>query len=139
MRGKVIDKEPAMAIIRTWCDYFMEPLDDETIENSSTLKAVMAGRVELNEDDETFKLTLRKAVKLENGESITTVTVKDPGSAHVYNRQKMHVKGKSQTAEMEVGDRAMIHTAATGQPLGVLQRMSNHDNVVLDELLGFFR
>ena len=137
MNEAKITTDVAVSIISGWCDYFGEPIDADEIMNSSLLKAVMQGRVDFIEDEESFILQLRKPISLENGSTISTFTVKDPGAAHAFDRKTAHIKNK--TAEISIDDSGKLFTAATGQPIGVLTRMSFHDNRVVDELLAFFR
>lgn len=136
-RENKITKEAAMEIIKDWCDFFNEPIDEQTIENSSMLKAVMEGRLDLNEDTEEFTVELRKPLTLENGQSVSSISVKDPGASYLLDKQKVMKKGNA--LEMELDAVASQMTLATDLPLGVLRRMSTHDTNTVNEVLGFFR
>ena len=94
-RENKITKEAAMEIIKDWCDFFNEPIDEQTIENSSMLKAVMEGRLDLNEDTEEFTVELRKPLTLENGQSVSSISVKDPGASYLLDKQKVMKKGNA--------------------------------------------
>lgn len=132
-----ISKEASLEIILEWCDFFSEPLDKQTIEDSSLIKAVMEGRVDFDEEAEQFRLTLRKPIALENKDSIGVLTLTDPGSAYALDKQKVISKGKG--VEMDIDTVSAKMVSATDQPLGVLRRLSMHDYNTLDEMLGFFR
>lgn len=136
-RENKISKDAAMAIIKDWCDFFNEPIDEQTIENSSMLKAVMEGRLDLDENTEEFLVELRKPLTLENGQILSNVTVKDPGASYLLDKQKVMKKGNA--LEMELDAVASQMTLATDLALGVLRRMSTHDTNTVNEVLGFFR
>jgi hypothetical protein len=132
----VITKDAAMEILRGWCDWFSEPIDDQTLENTALLKAVMQGRVDFDEDKELFSLKLRKPIELDNGETVASITMCDPGSAHALDKQKVISKGKSLEMELDTVSSKLV--SATGLALGVLRRLSLTDYNTMDNLLVFF-
>lgn len=136
-RENKIEKEAALEIIRDWADYFNEPFDDDTMMDSSLLKAVMEGRADLDQDKEEFSLELRKPITLENGETLSSIKVKDPGASYLLDKQKVMQKGK--IMEMELDVTASQMTLSTDLALGVLRRMSTHDVNTINNMLAFFR
>jgi hypothetical protein len=136
-RKVVIEKEAAMAIMKNWCDYFAEPLEDAELENTSLLKAVMQGRVEFIEETETFRLSLRTPILLANKETISLMDIHDPGATYALDKQKAISKNKALEFDMDIA--ATQATCATEQPIGILRRLSMHDYSTIDNLLSFFR
>lgn len=136
-RENKVTKDAAIEIIKDWCDYFNEPIEMQVIEDSSMLKAVMEGRADLDESTEEFTLELRKPLTLENGQSLSSIKVKDPGASYLLDKQKVMQKGKMM--EMEIDVNASQMTLATDLALGVLRRMSAHDVNTVRDMLSFFR
>ena len=124
-------------IVKAWCDFFNEPIDEQTIENSSMLKAVMEGRLDLNEDTEEFTVGARKPLTLENGQSVSSISVKDPGASYLLDKQKVMKKGNA-LEKWKLDAVASQMTLATDLALGVLRTYVYTTPTRLTRCLGFF-
>jgi hypothetical protein len=120
----VIAADVALGMIDTWAKHF----DTDAPDVPHVLRAVQAGRVDL--DGDSFAYTLAAAIKLENGQTLTAVTVSEPTGAQLRDA----TRGK--VSEMETTLRTLADI--TAQPLGVVERFKMRDLNVLGELLSFF-
>lgn len=120
----VIAADVALGMIDSWAKRF----DTDAPDVPHVLRAVQAGRVDL--DGDSFAYTLAAPIKLENGQTLTAVTVSEPTGAQLRDA----TRGK--VSEMETTLRTLADI--TAQPLGVVERFKMRDLNVLGELLSFF-
>lgn len=120
----VIAAEVAQEMIANWAAAF----DVDTPDVPHVLRATQAGRLDL--DGEVFAYTLASPVKLENGQTLSSVTVSEPTGAQLRDA----TRGKP--SEMDTTLRTLADI--TKQPLGVVERFKMRDLNALGELLSFF-
>lgn len=94
------------------------------------LRAVVDGRLVFEEENEKFTYILRKPIELENGESVTELTIQEPTAEQLKQSYK--------TGSNEMEQTLRLLSAITGRPLGLLQRIRQRDLIVIGEVLSFF-
>jgi hypothetical protein len=123
---EVIAREAALEMIQSWA----EAMEAEIAASAKLLRAVQSGRLDFNSDTESFRYSLISPVKLENGETIDSLTVTEPTA------EQLREANKGNRDEMETTMRAL--SAVTGKPLAVINRIKTRDITALGEILGFF-
>lgn len=93
-------------------------------------RALMAGRLSWDAAEETFMVSLIKPIRLDNGETIDTLTVTEPTAGQLQKAGKIH-------DDMEQSLKMIAY--CTDQPDGYIQRIRMRDLNVLGALVGFFR
>lgn len=137
-----MSKDAAFNEIKGWCQYFGEDAyTAEDIESSYMLKALRRGLIVFDDDNEVFEYSLMKPVELQNGDMLTAIKVQEPDASYRFKKTTMRVKakgGRDGVGEIDIDDTGRFLSAATGQPIGILQRIKNRDYSVLMELSSFF-
>lgn len=118
-KGFIMTADVAEQAIRGWAEYFE---NDEMHADPKLIKAVQKGRLEFDEESEKFKLKLRKAYALENGETLNRLTFSEPDGRMV----RTSAKGSNMEKDQAEVSFKMV-AAITGLPLGVLDRLSKRD------------
>jgi len=123
----VIAEEQARKEISEWSEFFEAELSEEDIK--TLLPSVMRGRIILDEDSEQFIISLRSPIKLQNGEKVTEVILREPMAGELQEA----AKGKTDM------DMAMnMYAKLSGQPLGVIQRLKQRDMIAFSGVFSFF-
>lgn len=136
-QNEVMSREAAIEEIQGWARALGEVYSAEEIETSKTLAAVMNGRVVFDESSEAFAYSLIKPVELQNGTTIETIKIEEPTAEYLLRRSMLKID-KGGTGEMEIDAESRFLCAATGQSVGVLQRIKSRDMNVIKELAHFF-
>jgi hypothetical protein len=130
-------REAAEAELNSWCESLGVKVNNE--DREKLLSALMFGRIIFDPKTEEFLYSLRTSVKLENGEMLTSVKIADITAkefADAYKTIKMSAGDR--TASVSMDSVLMQLSAASGLPLGVVQRIKNRDFTVLQVLSSFF-
>lgn len=122
-----IAREVAEAEVSRWVQCMEASL--AVADREKVVLAVMAGRVSLNAETETFTLHLRKPLRLENGSSLAELMIQPP----TFRQSLDAARGKTEaeTALNMVG-------AVTGQATGVIERLPQKEINLAGVLIGFF-
>ncbi|HET6499069.1 MAG TPA: phage tail assembly protein [Coriobacteriia bacterium] len=122
-----VAREVAESEVSRWAE-LMEA-DPSASDRGNVARAIMSGRLSLDEGAETFLLRLRHPIKLENKAEFDTLTVRAP----TFRESCDAAKGKndSDTTLRLLG-------AITEQPIGILERLPQKEINLLGSLLSFF-
>lgn len=123
----VMDKQTATNEIEGWIAWAEGVRSQEIID--TLLPAVMRGRVSLDENNDTFTVKLRSPVKLETGEEVASIAIREPTAA------EMKTAG-GRTEHLDFLTRLI--SALSGQPLGVVERIKMKDLNVIAGIVSFF-
>lgn len=123
----VMDKQTATNEIEGWIAWAEGVRSQEIID--TLLPAVMRGRVSLDENNGTFAVKLRSPVKLETGEEVASISIREPTAA------EMKTAG-GRTEHLDFLTRLI--SALSGQPLGVVERIKMKDLNVIAGIVSFF-
>ena len=126
MSETVIAREAAEEMIKLWCD----ELDTDNQPQEVFVKAVMQGRVDFDESDEVFTVTLKKPIAQENGEYITSIKISEPTAGQIQESSK----GTKDDFVMTI----RLLSKVSGKPVGIIDRLKKRDLEVLGEAFGFF-
>jgi hypothetical protein len=121
-----IAREVAEAEVRRWA---------ETVENPEgatepLARAVMGGRLAFDEKAETFTVSLKYPVSMENGDTLKDLMIVQPTSALYRDCTKGNREGIDATLRLISG--------VSGRALGLVERVKKADLVVLMDCLNFF-
>lgn len=94
------------------------------------LRALRAGRLEWDAADQTFMLSLLNPIKLDNGQTITELTVTEPTAAQMK---------KAQSIADQFEQSLKLVASCTDQPIGYIERLKVRDLNLLGGLVSFFR
>lgn len=123
----VIAEDVARTEISLWAEFFEVDLDEGSI--AGLLPAVMRSRIIFNEETSRFTVTLRTPVDMDNGDSLTALTIREPKTGELQ-------KVGSLKNEVEMTIRLM--SILTGEAVGLIKRIGQKDFIVLTAVLGFF-
>ena len=123
----VMDKQTATNEIEGWIEWAEGVRSAEIVD--TLLPAVMRGRVSLDENDDTFTIRLRSPVKLETGEVVESVQIREPTAAEMK---------KAGGRADHVDFLTRLISALSGQPLGVVERIKMKDLNVVASIVSFF-
>lgn len=123
----VIAEEAAEEEVQGWCDNFEVTLDIGSRER--IVRAVMAGRITFDGQAETFDIQLRKPIDLDNGESVTSIKLKEPDTRNLRDANKAK-------DDFEMTLRLLSYVS--GHPLGVMERIKQKDLILAGEMFNFF-
>lgn len=93
------------------------------------VRSVMDGRLIFDDKAEAFALSLRRPVKLDNGETVATLKIAEPTGAALVEAGR----GKN---DIDQGMRLVA--AVSGLPLGVVERFGQRDVNAAGAVLRFF-
>jgi len=124
----VIAEDQARAEIDLWAEFF--EVEPKELEIKALLPAVMRGRVIFDEVKETFTITLKSAIELENGQRITEISLREPTAGELQEANK------NKADELTLAIR--LYSKLSGHPLGVIQRLKQKDLIVVGEFFGSF-
>jgi hypothetical protein len=124
----VIAEDQARAEIELWCEHFEVELAE--LEIKALLPAVMRGRVVFDEDKDSFTITLKSPIELENGNLVRDITLREPTAGELQEANK------NKADEMTLAIK--LYSKLSGYPLGVIQRMKQKDLIVAGEFFGSF-
>ena len=123
-----IAREVAEVEVANWEDRFDTVLSPESSEK--LIRVVMRGRIVFDEQTESFTLKLRTPIQLDNGETVSELTLREPKARQARDA------GKPGTGDVEAVLRML--SAVSGQGLGVIERLGMKDLTVCGELFNFF-
>ena len=123
----VIAEEAAEEEVQGWCDNFEVTLDIGSRER--IVRAVMAGRITFDGQAETFDIQLRKPIDLDNGESVTSIKLKEPDTRNLRDANK---------AKDDFEMTLRLLSCVSGHPLGVMERIKQKDLILAGEMFNFF-
>ena len=137
--SEVIAREVALSEIQGWAEHFGQAPDEG--EHQSLMRAVQGGRISFNAEREEFGYTLLKPVALENGDTLSTLTVSEPTAgqfAQAFRVLKVRQDGGGAVGELDLAGTVKQVAACTGKPYAVIERVRKRDFDVLQALIGFF-
>jgi len=137
--SEVIAREAALAEVQGWAEHFGQTPDAG--EHESLLRAMQGGRITFNAEREEFTYALLKPVALDNGESLTTLTVSEPTAgqyASAFRVLKVRQDGGAAVGELDLMGTVKQVASCTGKPYSVIERVRKRDFDVLQALIGFF-
>jgi hypothetical protein len=128
--SNVMDKESAELELQRFEEYFdIEETPESDGSRRMMIRAIQAGRVELDEDAEQFRYTLRKPVTQEGDAPIQALTIREPNGGEMR---------KANTTTSEFGQTIDLIAAMNGYPSALIDRVGMKDLGVLGQLLSFF-
>jgi hypothetical protein len=123
----IIAEEVAREEIALWQEALETELSEDEIQ--AMLPTIMRGRVIFDEQKESFKITLRSPIQLENGSSVDFLEIREPTAEELENANKVK-------DEMAMSMR--LFQALSGHPIGVIRRMKQRDMIALSSIFVFF-
>ncbi len=123
----IIAEEVARAEIELWQEALETDLSETEIQ--AMLPTVMRGRVLFDEQKESFKITLRSPIELENGKSVDFLEIREPTAEQLETANKVK-------DEMAVAMR--LYAALSGHPIGIVRRMKQRDMIAISSIFIFF-
>jgi len=98
--------------------------------SEGVLRALKAGRLEWDSADQVFTVQLINPVVLDNGETISILTMSEPNALQLKKAQ----------AISDVFEQSLrLVASCTDQPIGYIERLKIRDLNLLGALVGFFR
>ena len=122
-----IAEEVAREEILLWQEALETELTETEIQ--AMLPTVTRGRVVFDELKESFKITLRSPIILENGNSVDFLEIREPTAEELENANKVK-------DEMAMSMR--LFATLSGHPLGVIRRMKQKDMIAISSVFVFF-
>jgi len=122
-----IAEEVAREEILLWQEALETELTETEIQ--AMLPTVTRGRVIFDELKESFKITLRSPILLENGNSVDFLEIREPTAEELENANKVK-------DEMAMSMR--LFATLSGHPLGVIRRMKQKDMIAISSVFVFF-
>ena len=122
-----IAEEVAREEILLWQEALETELTETEIQ--AMLPTVTRGRVLFDELKESFKITLRSPILLENGNSVDFLEIREPTAEELENANKVK-------DEMAMSMR--LFATLSGHPLGVIRRMKQKDMIAISSVFVFF-
>jgi hypothetical protein len=122
-----MDQEKAQATLAEWTQLFGSELDEDT--RGILLRGIASGRLSFDWDSEKFNVKLIQAVELQNGEKVESISITEP------------TVDQMRSANMVKDDFAAtlaVLSSASGQPLGVINRLKMRDLSLAGSVLAFF-
>jgi hypothetical protein len=129
MSEPVIAREPAEAEVRHWAEVLGS---DMPALPENVVQALMAGRILFDETAETFRMTLRSPIALENGSTIKNLILAEPTALQLRDASK------ATKDEMEIMTRLLSYITGIEGGVGTVQRLKQRDLLLAGALLGFF-
>ena len=123
----VIADDVARKEIASWAEWAEVELAE--LEVKQFLPAAMRGRITLNEETGVFTVRLRTPIKMENGETVDHLDLREPTATEMKRAAK--AGGEFDTA-------IHILSIITGLPVGIIGRIGTKDLNVLAAIIGFF-
>jgi len=124
----VIAEEQARVESDLWCEHFEVELAE--LEIKALLPTVMRGRVVFNDEDDSFTITLKSPIELDNGSTIKDITLREPTAGELQEANK------NKADEMTLAIK--LYSKLSGHPMGVIQRLKQKDLIVTGEFFGSF-
>ena len=103
-----------------------DPSEDD---RETFVTAIRKGRLDFDEQSETFSVYLRKPIELDNGDTVAKLELSEPTAC------QMRVAGKSID---EFEQSLLLIGYLAGQPVSVIERMGSRDLTLTSRVLGFF-
>jgi hypothetical protein len=122
-----MDQEKAQATLAEWTQLFGSELDEDT--RGIILRGIASRRLSFDWDSEKFNVKLIQAVELQNGEKVESISITEP------------TVDQMRSANMVKDDFAAtlaVLSSASGQPLGVINRLKMRDISLAGSVLAFF-
>lgn len=123
----VVAEEVAREEIALWQEALETDLSETEIQ--AMLPVIMRGRVLFDEQKESFKITLRSPIQLDNGTSVDFLEIREPTAEELENANKVK-------DEMAMSMR--LFSTLSGHPLGVVRRMKQRDMIAISSIFVFF-
>ncbi len=123
----IIAEEVAREEILLWQEALETELTETEIQ--AILPTIMRGRVVFDELKESFKITLRSPIQLDNGNTIDFLEIREPTAEELEDANKVK-------DEMAMSMR--LYAKLSGQPLGVVRRMKQRDMIAISGIFIFF-
>ena len=123
----IIAEDQAREEIILWQEALETDLSETEIQ--AMLPTIMRGRVVFDELKESFKITLRSPILLENGNSVDFLEIREPTAEELENANKVK-------DEMAMSMR--LFATLSGHPLGVIRRMKQKDMIAISSVFVFF-
>lgn len=123
----IIAEDVAREEIALWQEALETDLSETEIQ--AMLPTVMRGRVIFSEENESFKVTLRTPIQLENGTAVDFLEIREPTAEELENANKV-------SDEMAMSMR--LFAKLSGHPLGIVRRMKQRDMIALASIFVFF-
>lgn len=123
----IIAEEVARAEIELWQEALETDLSETEIQ--AMLPVIMRGRVVFDEQKESFKITLRSPIQLENGNTVDFLEIREPTAEELEEANKVK-------DEMAMSMR--LFSKLSGHPLGVVRRMKQRDMIAISSIFVFF-
>lgn len=124
MSEPVIAREVALDMVAAWAG----ELETDAPDVPHVIRAIMSGR--LDRKDDAFDYRLASPLRLDNGESVTSITITEPDARILRDASKGNRDNIDTTLRMLA--------ALSSQPLAVIERVKMRDITALGELLDFF-
>ena len=122
----IIAEEVAREEILLWQEALETELTETEIQ--AILPTIMRGRVVFDELKESFKITLRSPIQLDNGNTIDFLEIREPTAEELEDANKVK-------DEMAMSMR--LYAKLSGQPLGVVRRMKQRDMIAISGIFTF--
>ncbi len=127
MSEPVIAREVAEAEVKKWIEILGSDQPDEVV-----TEALMEGRIVFDEKAETFLMSLRSPIALDNGSTIRDLRLAEPTALQLKDASK------ATKEEMEITIRLLAYVSGIEGGVGVMQRLKQRDLLLAGALLGFF-
>jgi len=124
----VIAEDQARAEIELWAEFFEVELKE--LEFQALLPTVMRGRVIFDEVNETFTITLKSPIHLENDKIVSSLDLREPTAGELQEANK----NKADELTLAI----KLYSKLSGHPLGVIQRLKQKDLIAIGEFFGSF-
>ena len=124
----VIAEDQARAEIELWCEHFEVELTE--LEIKALLPTVRRGRVIFNDEKDSFTITLKSPIELENSQLVTELNLREPTAGELQDANK------NKADELTLAIR--LYSTLSGKPLGVIRRLKQKDLIVVGEFFGSF-
>lgn len=127
----LISKEQAEQEFKNICEYWDIDIDndDESITTKEkVVSAIMRGKLNFNEKEESFTYKLRKPLELANKEIINELTLFEPETQALLSLANQ--------SDLQMSIRMIANSSK--QPIGVIERLKMKDITILGSLMAFF-
>jgi len=122
-----VSKEAAEDMLQEWQRIFDAELDSDDAARIS--RAIQSGRLDFDEDTETFNMHLVKPVELKDGTNVTELEITELDASQLKS---------AMTASDPMEQSVKMLSAVSGQPVAVIDRLKMRDFALGGAVCSFF-